>query len=57
MAKIYDDGGLSTSAVVLVVIGAVVGASVGFIAVGFPGALASAVLGAFCGVILTDSLA
>jgi hypothetical protein len=54
--KTYDENGLSTAAVALVTAGAVIGGSIGLVAIGFPGAIASAILGAFCGVVLTDSL-
>jgi hypothetical protein len=56
MAKIFEEGALSTGAVALVVVGAVIGGAIGLVVIGFPGAIASAVLGAFCGVVLTDAL-
>jgi hypothetical protein len=56
MPKIFQEGALSTGAVALVVVGAAIGGSIGLVVVGFPGAIASAVLGAFCGVVLTDAL-
>jgi hypothetical protein len=56
MPKIFEEGALSTGAIALVIVGAVIGGSIGLVVIGFPGAIASAVLGAFCGVVLTDAL-
>jgi len=56
MTKVFEEGALSTGAIALVVVGAVIGGSIGLVVIGFPGAIASAVLGAFCGVVLTDAL-
>ena len=56
MPKIFQEGAPSAGAIALVVVGAVIGGSIGLVVVGFPGAIASAVLGAFCGVVLTDAL-
>jgi hypothetical protein len=56
MPKIFQEGALSAGAVALVVVGALIGGSIGLAVIGFPGAIASAVLGAFCGVVLTDAL-
>ncbi len=54
--KTYDESGLSTAAVMFVIVGAVIGASLGLVTIGFPGAIASTVFGGFCGVVLADSL-
>lgn len=56
MPRIFDETNLSTGAMALSLVGAVIGGSIGLVTVGFPGAIASAVLGAFCGVVITDSL-
>ncbi len=56
MPTVFEEGAFSAGVIALVFVGAVVGGSIGFLVVGFPGAIASAVLGAFCGVVLTDAL-
>ncbi len=56
MPTVFKEGVFSAGVIALVFIGTVVGGSIGFLVVGFPGAIASAVLGAFCGVVLTDAL-
>jgi hypothetical protein len=56
MPHIFQEGSFPAAAVALVVVGAMLGGSIGLVVVGLPGALAGGALGAFCGVILTDAL-
>ena len=56
MPQIFQEGSFPAAAIALIVVGAVIGGSIGLVVIGFPGAIASAALGAFCGVVLTDAL-
>jgi hypothetical protein len=56
MPHIFQEGSFPAAAIGLIVVGAVIGGSIGLVVIGFPGAIASAALGAFCGVVLTDAL-
>jgi hypothetical protein len=56
MPHIFQEGSFPAAAIALVVVGAMVGGSIGLVIVGLPGALAGGALGAFCGVVLTDAL-
>ncbi len=56
MPHIFQEGSFPAAAFAFVVVGAVIGGSIGLVIVGLPGALAGGALGAFCGVVATDAL-
>jgi hypothetical protein len=56
MPHIFQEGSFPAAASALIVVGAVIGGSIGLVIVGLPGSIAGAALGAFCGVVLTDAL-
>ena len=56
MPHIFQECSFPAAAIALIVVGAVIGGSIGLVIVGLPGSIAGAALGAFCGVVLTDAL-
>ena len=52
--KAYDEDGLSQSEAVFATVCAVLAGAIGFAVMGYPACLATAVIGALCGVLLAE---